>query len=103
MTSKELFSAKVCTVCGLGFIVVVIIAICCGKTELLTDLTEIPSRCKVQMFLRDKGYYHGDIDNIIGSKSNAAWDLYEKDVMNYDQARYMEKMGINGASHERIR
>ena len=55
--------------------------------------TIYPTRPEMQMFLREHYAYPGDIDGKIGSLSNDSWLLYEEDLMNYDQARYIERMG----------
>ena len=55
--------------------------------------TIYPTRPEMQMFLREHYGYMNDIDGDIGGGSNDAWLLYEEDLMNYDQARYIERMG----------
>jgi len=94
MTKKQEFSAIVCTICGVGFIAVVLTAI--FMNGFASPEPVMPTRAEYQIFLRK---YDPDlvIDGEMGSKSNLAAELYEKDLMNTDMARYIEKCGgING-------
>ncbi len=52
-----------------------------------------PTRPEMQMFLREHYEYKGDIDGRIFRLSNAAWLLYEQDLMNRQEAERYERLG----------
>lgn len=66
-----------------------------GTNKLIKSIEDsywdIPTRTEIQQMLDSSGYDVGEIDGVIGPKTNRAWELYEFDKR---AARSMNEEGI---------
>lgn len=92
---KNLLNRLIGFLIGFAIGLALVAAIGYGVKRLRADLEDsfwdIPTRIEIQQMLDSSGYDVGEIDGVIGPKTNRAWELYEFDKR---AARSMNDEGV---------